>query len=161
MAVAPAPSAPRTIAGKGGKFASVAPGPWVAALDRMPKPVPTALQRVKRGLADVPLNNEDHVAVEQERAARALTSILPYGSAAFILSEPQAAIAARPPSQVAEDVARTLSAYGASSLNQAYSSLGRLLAWAATRDPPITHIGGRAAADFLAAHPGSVDGSWQ
>ena len=66
LTVAPPLGARQRIKGKGGKFASVAAGPWVAALARMPKPMPTALQRVRLGLADVPLNNEDHVAVEQE-----------------------------------------------------------------------------------------------
>ena len=157
------PSQPVRLTGKGAKFASVCPGPWIDAILHMPTPIPTGRRRAALGLALVPVNNEDIVSVEQERAARALTAILPYSSAAFILSEPAAAIAARPASDVAEDVARTLSAYGASSLSQAYSALGRLLAWAVRQEPPVVHITGRSAADFLLTVPASVEsilGGW-
>ena len=60
------PAAPRR--GKGSKHASVVPGPFVAALDRMPRLPLTGAKRARAGLADEPLVHSALKAIHAERA---------------------------------------------------------------------------------------------
>ena len=155
-AVATAPLVAPThekLKGKGARHANVAAGPWVSALAHMPPLPPSGRKRAEAGLSLVPLVHSEKKAVKAERAARALVAILPRDAAAFVLEDDPADVAARPPADVAEQLVTKLKAFGVSSLEGAYSSLGRLLAWVAANRPPGTAVGGSVASDFLAASP--------
>ena len=152
----PAPPAARKPSrAKGGKHASSCPGPWASALDNMPPAVQTVNQRVAAGTSHVPVPHTTTVAIEKERAARALVSLLPYACAEFILRDPDWVIAARERSDTAERLVRTLSAFGVGSLNNAYSAYGRLVTWVATNHPEAVQIYGSLVADYMVAVPPS------
>jgi hypothetical protein len=145
----------RRFKGKGSKHANACPGPWVAALERMPPAPPTGSRRVAAGLADVDAPADSFKAVRAERAARSLVAILPWGSAAVILRDPPDRIHQRDPASVAESMVTILSTYGAASLEPAYSFLGRLLSWVAEHMPESDTIHGTEYGAFLQAVPQS------
>lgn len=139
--------------GKGSKYLKLGHGPWAAAFLKMPPPTPTSgAARARAGLAAVNLTQARTRELQRERAARALVSILPYGSAPFIMHDPPEVIDAADPAEVAERLVASLSTYGVGSLQQAYGSLGALKEWAALNKPGVT-ITGSVYADFLAAQP--------
>ena len=106
-------------------------------------------KRAAAGLADVLLTADEITRTKRERAARALVSLLPFGSAAFVLQDPPESIPSRPAVEVAEAMVRILSGFGASQLESAYSFLGRLLSWAAQRHPSAATLIGSTVTEFL------------
>ena len=147
------PAVPRR--GKGAKHASVVPGPFVAALDLMPQAPLVGAKRARAGLADEPLRHSATKAIYAERAARALVSILPFGCAGFVLHDPPDLVASRSPAANAELMVRVLEKRGVSSLDAAYSTLGRLLAFVRATRPGATSVAGSDVSAFLSAHPPS------
>ncbi|KAL3926137.1 MAG: hypothetical protein SGPRY_003440, partial [Prymnesium sp.] len=100
-AFVPRPS-PAGYRGKGAKYASLCPGPWVSALQRMP-PLPlTGAKRARVGLSDTPLCLTEVRRVRAERSARALVALLPHMAVRFIIHDPAATVDATPPEVVAE-----------------------------------------------------------
>ena len=137
---------------KGAKFSHLA-GPWASAAASLP-PLPlVGRQRMRAGLGHIPLEHEEKCSIRQERAARALVSLLPLGSASFVLDDPPSAISARDPADVAEAMVGVLRGYGVSSLSGAHSALGRLLSWASALDGPPEAITGSTFRQFLDAQP--------
>jgi hypothetical protein len=123
LTVAPAARNLVTLKGKGSKWATRCPGPWVSALDRMPEPPLVGSKRASAGLAGVPLTRDEKRAVEQERAARTLVAILPYGCAAYVLFSTDDYVSATAPEHVAEQMVGILSEFGTSSLSAAAAAL--------------------------------------
>ena len=140
---------------KGGKHASVCPGPWASALDNMPEAIPGVNKRVKNGTSHVRVSHADHSAVEKNRAARALVAILPYSTAKFILRDPDHVVAARPAADTAERLVEAIEAFGLGSINNAYSAYGSLVSWVATHMPETTEIHGSVVSDYMKAAPPS------
>ena len=106
-------------------------------------------KRCAAGLADVPINSADIKRVQCERAARSLTAILPYGSAGFILGDPEDAIRARDPLEVAELMVDRLSTHGVSALESATGVYGRLATFVATTYPGAPIILGSHVTEWL------------
>lgn len=84
---------------------------------------------------------------------RSLPAILPWGSAPFILHDPPASVAARSPENVAEAMVEVLAAQGISSLNAAYSALGRLMTWVRGAFPEATDLEGSHVRAFMVDQP--------
>ena len=152
MAIKPSSCAPKLI-GKGSKHANRSPGPWVSALRLMPKPPVQGAKRAAAGLADTPINTELIRGVMCERAARCLTSILPFGSAGFILGDTEEDIRERSPEEIAERLVANLSPYGSSSLDAAFSTLGRILSWVQDSRPDASCVRGSDVTDWLGSLP--------
>ena len=156
-AVPSAPSARAALAlsfkGKGAKYGNKYAGPWISALASMPPPVPTGAKRARAGLADVPLRRGEWRSSAGERAARALVSILPYESCAFVLHDSPDAVAARSHEANAQLMVDSLESFGVSSLEAAYGVLGRLFEWAATRSTPGRSVGGSDVKAYLGTRP--------
>jgi hypothetical protein len=127
---------------KGAKHAAACGSPWVAALAGMPPPPPNGPQRARLGLADVAGDAAADNAVEREREARALTAILPFEVAPWLLSSSAETVAAMDSSQVAECLVEVLKEHGKGALHAAYSCLGRLLAWVRATYPSATVLEG-------------------
>jgi hypothetical protein len=138
----PALAGKRSRGAKGWLHAASCAGPWVAALDRMPEPIPVGAKRARLGLADTPLRRSDQHSVESERAARALVAILPFASAPWLLSSSEATIRAMRAADVAEELVDRLRVHNAGSLNGAYSALGRLLTFVRSRYPLASQLEG-------------------
>ena len=142
--------------GKGAKHASQCPGPWISALAAMP-PLPlTEAKRAAAGLSAVCLNRVDQSSIKAERAARALVAILPWASACFILHDKPRIVSARDTHSTAELMVSRLSSFGVSSLEGAYSLLGRLLTWVVVNHPDADAISGSHVTAFFAACPPSA-----
>ncbi|KAL1514683.1 hypothetical protein AB1Y20_003771 [Prymnesium parvum] len=86
----------------------------------------------------------------RERAAFALTAILPWASAGFILGDSEAMITNRPADETISRLIRALSTYGASSVDAAQSTLGRLMSWVVVHHPEARVVEGSHVSDFLA-----------
>ena len=129
--------------GKGSKHASRVPGPYVGALADMPPLPPQGAKRAAAGLADVDLTTEALANVQKERAARALVSILPAGSAQFILHERDSeAFGKLTTREVTDELVATLSGYGVSTLEGMYSMLGRCMTFVSEHYPAAICIVG-------------------
>jgi hypothetical protein len=155
LTVAPAARNLVTLKGKGSKWAARCPGPWVSALDGMPEPPLVGSKRASAGLAGVPLTRDEKRAIEQERAARTLVAILPYGCAAYVLFSTDDYVAATPPEHVAEQMVGILSEFGTSSLSAAAAALGAFLAWMQTAHPGTQTALGNHFAEYLKTHRAS------
>ena len=142
VAVCPSAPTPARRKGKGSKHANRCAGPWVSALDKMPPPPLSCAKRARAGLADVPAPHGESKRLKAERAARALVALLPHGSAAWILRDPEERILTRTPQETAERLVELLTPYGAGSLGSAYSAYGRLLAWVAANRPDSAVVTG-------------------
>ena len=135
--------------GKGSKHANASPGPFASALDHMPPLPPTSgAKRHALGLGSVPLAKADLQAIRRRRAAHALVSILPYGSAAFITRDPDHVIVARPISETVSRMVDALAAHGCTSLDGAFSAYGRLKQWVRLHHPDATEIVASHVTDF-------------
>jgi hypothetical protein len=113
--------------GKGAKHANRCAGPWASALHACPPPPITGAKRARAGLAGVPITHQESIATKAEREARALVALLPFGSASWILRDPDEAVRARPASETAERLVRVLTPFGVGSLKGAYSTYGKNL----------------------------------
>ena len=150
------PASPRR--GKGSKHANACPGPFAIALDSMPDlPLTSGARRQAAGLGSVPLPRAHVQAVRRRRAAHALVSILPFGSAAFITSDPEHVITARPVSETIARMVDALSAHGVTSLDGAFSAYGRLKQWVRVHHPDATEIIASHVTDFHRAHGSSIN----
>jgi hypothetical protein len=142
--------------GKGALHAAAVPGPWAFVLDEMP-PIPLkGRRRAEAGLAGVPLPRSATRSVLKERAARSLVAILPRAAAPFILHISPARAASTPPAVLAADLVANLSGHGASSVDKAYSVLGRLLTWVRKNRPECDCVGGPEVSAWLASLGSSV-----
>ena len=139
--------------GKGSKHISVCAGPWASAFLQMPPLPATGAKRAAQGLSQVPLPASEIERVKLERSARCLTSILPYGSAGFLLDDNPAEILARPLDDTAERIVGVLITFGVASLDGAYSTLGRLLSWVIKHRPDVVELSGSHVADWCKAEP--------
>ena len=143
--------------GKGSKHANACPGPFAVALDSMPELPPTSgARRQAAGLGSVPLPRSHVQSVRRRRAAHALVSILPYGSAAFVTSDPEHVIATRPVSETIARMVDALSVHGVTSLDGAFSAYGRLKQWVRVHHPDATEIIASHVTDFHIAHGSSM-----
>jgi hypothetical protein len=141
--------------GKGAKHANRCAGPWASALRACPPPPITGAKRARAGLAGVPITHQESIATKAEREARALVALLPFGSASWILRDPDEAVRARPASETAERLVRVLTPFGVGSLKGAYSTYGRLLSWVAENRPGAGVVIGSHVSDWLEAFPPS------
>jgi hypothetical protein len=113
-----------------------------------PLPPTSGAKRHALGLGSVPLAKADLQAIRRRRAAHALVSILPYGSAAFITRDPDHVIVARPISETVSRMVDALAAHGCTSLDGAFSAYGRLKQWVRRHHPDATEIVASHVTDF-------------
>jgi hypothetical protein len=113
-----------------------------------PLPPTSGAKRHALGLGSVPLAKADLQAIRRRRAAHALVSILPYGSAAFITRDPDHVIAARPISETVSRMVDALAGHGCTSLDGAFSAYGRLKQWVRRHHPDATEIVASHVTDF-------------
>jgi len=110
-------------------------------------------RRAKAGLATVPLSSDQVKAVGQERSACALVAILPPDAAPFILEDSASKLSILSSEQIARRLVDVLAPMGSSSLDNATSTLGRLLTWVADSYPAGTEIEGSEVRAWFAAKP--------
>ena len=146
-------SMPKRKRQKGLMHAQAVPGPWVGVLASMPAPPQTVAARIRAGTAEQDTTHDDTLIIKHERAARALVSILPLGSAEFVLRDSKALIASRPPLETGELMVDALKPFGVGSLNIAYSAYGRLLTWVYEKFPHVTVLEGSHFTAFCKAKP--------
>ena len=116
----------------------------------MPPPPLVGRKRAAAGLTDVPLPRCDKRSLEQERAARALVAILPYGCAGFVLQDPDSDfVDSSEPGDVAQAMVDVLAPFGVSSLNAAASALGAFFTWMHCRHPGVQRVHGQHFALYL------------
>ena len=107
-------------------------------------------KRAAAGLTDVPFPRCARRSLEQERAARALVAILPYGCAAFVLKDPDLDfVGSSEPTDVAQAMVDVLAPFGVSSLNSAASALGAFFAWMHLHHPGVERVHGQHFAVYL------------
>ena len=150
------PSGLPAFKGKGSKHVSRCAGPWVSAMTAIPPLQLTGAKRARAGMADVLLPRAEQRAVKQERAARCLVAILPYGCASFILRDPAELVARRAADATAELMVKKLAGRGTSSLEGAYGLLGRLQTWFLTTHPDEPVIAGSHFHEWVQSAPQSA-----
>ena len=125
------------------------PGPWACAIEaKPPPPIVSGHKRAAAGLAEDDISYEEIKRIRRVRSATDLVAILPYGCAAFALQDSDDAVRSRSDAENARRLVSHFSTFGTSSVNAAYSLLGRLLEWTSAHVAVGATMGGSDYSEF-------------
>ena len=159
LGVRPLAPASSKLKGKGGKWASLVPGPFVSALETMPPRPLNGAQLVAAGRADETVPHEASSDALKRRAACALVAIMPWECAPFVLEDDDADVRARPVPATIRSLVTALAVFSESQLSGATTALGSLLVWAAENKPEEHSLCGSVVLEYLQqpSLPANVD----